>query len=1090
MSGGVRGADRYTRSRPCPICGGDPTRPSGKGERCFGYRSTDANNRPWAFCTREELAGGATFSAGANGYAHALEGACKCGVTHGGFGPRERVYDPRSAPQGHQKPEQPRLDLDTLHAVHSAYLGLLKLRREHAAYYAARGAADLAAARAHGYGSLPLGYESARRITDTLVARFGISTMQAVPGFYTGKDGRLLTHTARKGDDAAVIPCRDEQGRITMLVRQQTDGQQAKYRAFSGSHAGEAYAVCGEWASGMERQVAIIEGPHKAHVAAQLSTGIVFIGLMGTNLSDAHLAAIERLKPDIVFEALDGDKETNVNVAKARARMHEKLLGSEKLARAGVQIMTVVWPADDGKGLDDLLAAGHMPMLRTVPRRPAVSARKPHAIPQPGRVAAGKPLAEVQAETEHVIGEFVRQRRTKHGRVKMVRVQPGVGKSTAVAQAIKKHGSAARILVSTKEKAAEVESAAPWIRAVDGRNSQNCQSFDVAEAARKKHHDVQQVVCQQCPALTTCRTSGYYSQFEQPGPLVGTVEMLYSGSFMRNGDLTVLDDPGLDRAMIETRKVPAATALQLACVVSPGVDRELMLVVQRAIDTRREIAEYAPPLIGPPAWDALARAAGGAGRLIELVRATSNAQDILPSPADHGPLTVEDIERAPDAVLGRLVELLKSEVDDFARRREFNSGLSIHPGALEIRTARPMLVDEKTGRSLLQDKALLILDATPIMPLYDQLAAGLVMEPVYAPEVALPPNVAVTQVADAFYGKTMVERQEGEHHRRTGRENLLASMDAWRQVYPGDREAAICAKSLRDDVVAAGIAEDRVLTFYGQRGLNTIEDADVLHVLGRPQAPDYSALLMANVLHRGEAPISPHMVMREEAYAGYRAADGAGRAITVLDFDDPRASVLFRAYREAELVQAVHRARLFRVGSAQVDMFETTGQVIARKASDRRRVRLVIHSAHPVPGLRVDELVYGEEPGTNERRAVEAAERIIAACRQLVSQGIPLTVNAVARVTGSNKRTVAKVLADEKFDPARFTPLIDITTTRGVNRAPSNSSLASDFKPPGVLPDTVPRSDLPPAAGAELQATGVGFHAVTAASPFHPDRGP
>ena len=57
---------------------------------------------------------------------------------------------------------------------------------------------------------------------------------------------------------------------------------------------------------------------------------LIFLGLMGTNLSDAHLAAIERLRPDVVLEALDGDKFTNLNVAEgARAEMHEKLLGSE-----------------------------------------------------------------------------------------------------------------------------------------------------------------------------------------------------------------------------------------------------------------------------------------------------------------------------------------------------------------------------------------------------------------------------------------------------------------------------------------------------------------------------------------------------------------------------------------------------------------------------------------------------------------------------------------------------------------------------------------------------------------------------------------
>ena len=160
----------------------------------------------------------------------------------------------------------------------------------------------------------------------------------------------------------------------------------------------------------------------------------------------------------------------------------------------------------------------------------------------------------------------------------------------------------------------------------------------------------------------------------------------------------------------------------------------------------------------------------------------------------------------------------------------------------------------------------------------------------------------------------------------------------------------------------------------------------MLHVLGRPQAPDHSALQLANVLHKGEAPILPHMVMRTEAYAGYRAADGSGRAITVLDFADERASVLFRAYRESELLQAVHRARLFRVGNAQVGLWEPLGQSIARKASERRQVRLVIHSAHPIPGTagrRTDLQRRGRYQRTASRRGRRTDHRSLPATHQL-----------------------------------------------------------------------------------------------------------
>jgi hypothetical protein len=524
--------------------------------------------------------------------------------------------------------------------------------------------------------------------------------------------------------------------------------------------------------------------------------------------------------------------------------------------------------------------------------------------------------------------------------------------------------------------------------------------------------------------------------------------MLYSGAYLRNGELVVLDDPSLERAMIDTRTLRSWEALQIASAVPAGPSRELLTVIQRAIDGLQEAQKFVAPLIGPQAWDELSRAAGGAEHLIDLIRQAPDETDILPSPESGHTLTVEDIEAAPPAVLDRLIHLLKDEVDDFAGGRDFNSGLSISPAGVEVRSVREMLLDQKTGRPLLQDKSVLVLDATPMMPLYERLARRLVLEPTYAPEVALPPNVSVTQVADFFFGKSSVEGWHGTEGRPSARGALLTSLAEWRRRYPGDREAAICAKSIKDDIVSAGVAEDRVLTFHGSRGLNAIEDADVLHVLGRPQAPNHAALQLAHVLHRGEDPVSPHLAMRAERYAGYRSEDGSGRAITVTDFWDPRASMLFRAYREAELLQAIHRARLFRVGSAQLDMFELDGQRIARSATDRRRVRLVLHSSHPIPGLRVDELIYGPTAGgVNEVRAIEAAERILAARDQLIAEGVAPTVSAVSRVARARHSTVARVLEGTEFDPAPGIPLIS-ESIRGMPGAGSNSRRAASNSPP------------------------------------------
>ena len=1000
---------RHTRQRPCPICGGYAALRVGRGIRCWGFTAGT-----WSYCSREEFAGGAPYIDTASAYRHRLTGDCRCGQVHG-FGAVPPSLHRRSTPAtlGSE------LDPDTLHQVYSAYLDLCRLRDRHRDYFAARGRADLEVALSLGYGSLPLGYTSAREVVSALEGRFGADVVARVPGFYR-RAGRIATLTATRDQDDAVIPARDEQGRIVGLVRRTITGPAAKYRTFPGGGA-DFYTVAGlDWQPGQHRELFLVEGIHKAHVAAELS-GTRVMGLPGLTLRQAHLDAIRRLAPDVVIEAFDADKFRTKEVAAARHAAHKKL------HELGITVMTAVWEAEDGKGLDDLLATGGHPRLRVVGRRPAVGPRAPVPLPDPAPAPVGMPLAEAQRETHQTIRAFVAHRRQHKGKLLVVKSPPGVGKTRAAGDAIVGQRVAARVVVATHAKAQEFADTYPGaITVVVGRNAENCARFPAVEAARRKGHDVAKVVCETCPVKQRCRTERgmYYAQFRTAGTLVGPVEMLGSGAFLRHGEVVIADDAQLERALIDERAITARDALDLARAVEPGPVRELLTILQRMIDAAGTVTpgQVSPPLIGPPAWDALARAAGGARRLAEVIRTAPPADDLLPHPDSDAArlyLTPEEIEAAPPAVLHVLMRLLHAELRGFAHGRDFNSGLAVYPGTpgkVVLRSLRPSVWDEKQDRPVLQDRAVLILDATPLDALIDVLAdeANLTRLPDFAPIVTLPPNAAVTQIADRFGGKATIERTttatDGAE-RRPGKEALLASFAAARRDYPGDREAVLCAKGLKADVVARGIPEERVLTFHGSRGMNSVEDADVLHVLGRPQAPDHQALALAHVLYKHQAPVSPHLTLKFEPYAGYRAPDGGGRAIEVLDFADSRVSAIFRQSREAELWQGVHRARLFRVGDAQGGIFDPQDAAIAREAEARRWVRVVIHSAHPIPGLRVDELVYAPPAqDANAARAAESDTRIATAIRQLGQEGAAITVAAVVRRAGASRRAVGRML--------------------------------------------------------------------------------
>ena len=121
--------------------------------------------------------------------------------------------------------------------------------------------------------------------------------------------------------------------------------------------------------------------------------------------------------------------------------------------------------------------------------------------------------------------------------------------------------------------------------------------------------------------------------------------------------------------------------------------------------------------------------------------------------------------------------------------------------------------------------------------------------------------------------------------------------------------------------------------------------------------------------------------MTPAPYIGYHAPDGTGRAVDVRDFEDERASAVLRATREHELLQMVHRARPYRAGDPQMTLVNAEQPSITRLYPRRPTVRIILHTAHPVPGLRVDELRYadegdadqGDENEENRRRADDAA---------------------------------------------------------------------------------------------------------------------
>ena len=63
----VSSAQRFTASKPCPVCSGYEGAERGNGSRCYGFSSTGSK---YAHCARKEYAGDIEFTESSGTYAH------------------------------------------------------------------------------------------------------------------------------------------------------------------------------------------------------------------------------------------------------------------------------------------------------------------------------------------------------------------------------------------------------------------------------------------------------------------------------------------------------------------------------------------------------------------------------------------------------------------------------------------------------------------------------------------------------------------------------------------------------------------------------------------------------------------------------------------------------------------------------------------------------------------------------------------------------------------------------------------------------------------------------------------------------------
>jgi len=255
-------------------------------------------------------------------------------------------------------PKQRRAKSEILHQIYSALLAHPNIRLDaatHDALLAARGfPREEAAGRL--YGRLPDRYRE--DIAGVMAKYFARELLLCIPGFFVNRRQCLSIG----GPSGLLIPVRDQRGQvIALMIRpdKQIEGGPKYVWMSSRKHGGPGPGAPAHVPAGVTAPAPILrvtEGPLKADIATILS-GVPTIGLAGVGSWRRCLPIAKSLGVEVARLAFDVDWRTKPAVARAMCDC------AAARATAGHRVEVEVWDAADGKGVDDLFAAGKTPTI-------------------------------------------------------------------------------------------------------------------------------------------------------------------------------------------------------------------------------------------------------------------------------------------------------------------------------------------------------------------------------------------------------------------------------------------------------------------------------------------------------------------------------------------------------------------------------------------------------------------------------------------------------------------------------------------------------------------------------------------------------
>lgn len=246
-----------------------------------------------------------------------------------------------------------------------------------------------------------------------------------------------------------------------------------------------------------------------------------------------------------------------------------------------------------------------------------------------------------------------------------------------------------------------------------------------------------------------------------------------------------------------------------------------------------------------------------------------------------------EAENVPWNYLPEFVPMLEMEAMATAAEVEFLHRIYLSETGLEFLSRQ--YVNEQMPEHIIW------FDATGKADLYEALFG----RPVQVADVRPELTGRIFQVVDRANGKSSLIDQNKEQTHRVSQ--LKAQVDHITRNY--QNPGIITFQALTEEFT------EQTSHFYGNRGTNAFEKCDVLIVAGTPQPPLFQIEKLAKSIWRKRMrPFDPTWYAQPRRFM--YEDNGQGYAYPVSMYADPELNAVLWQYREAELIQAAHRARI------------------------------------------------------------------------------------------------------------------------------------------------------------------------------------